>query len=99
MNLIEQLQTTLKWGEFEQWYEGWRESNKKNYHTFNIEVFKQYCLDIQKGVFEKFIESREGVFEQTEDAYCNKTFSIWTIQRGYTKNKSFEELLIWYFNN
>lgn len=102
MNLIQQLQQSPKWGEFEEWYE----QKQYNLPLVGGDYYGRWYIgldelsfEFQKGVFEKFIESREGVFEQTEDAYCNKTFSIWTIQQGYTKNKSFEKLLIWYFNN
>lgn len=96
MNLIQQLQQTPKWKEFEEWYNNYYLTNK---HVPSLNTLEQVPYEMYKGVFEKFIESQEGVFEQTEDAYCNKTFSIWTIQQGYTKNKSFEQLLIWYFNN
>lgn len=98
MNSIQQLQQTLKWKEFEEWY-------KKNYHWegYQSESFNRFIdskIEFTKGVFEKFIESQEGVFEQTSNAdFSNRTYSIWTLETGYKKSKSFEELLIWYFNN
>lgn len=57
MNIISILKKTDKWIEFEIWYEEWRKSHSKNFHTFNIAVFEQYCFDIQTGVFQKYLES------------------------------------------
>ena len=134
MNLIQQLQQTSKWKEFDAWYEIWRQSHSKNYHTFNLSVFKEYCIDIQKGVFEKFIESRgynvekqlhdipyEERAEMSEKELLKVRYKeAWFIRTAvivsdtYTPvclnpidnylNRvipfdSFEELLIWYFNN
>lgn len=70
------------------------------WEDLSIRKFKVLQFPFQKGVFEKFIESQEGVFEQTSNAdFSNRTHSIWTVETGYKKSKSFEELLIWYFNN
>ena len=108
MSLIQQLQKTPKWKEFEEWY------NKQDYsipmegylERDYIVGFDDLDFEFTKGVFEKFIESQEAVFEQTCSAdYSNKpysiwtAYSIWTVETGYKKSKSFEELLIWYFNN
>ena len=56
MNKIDQLKDTNKWKAFEIWYEQWRKLYSKNFHTFNISVFENYCFDIQRGVFEKYLE-------------------------------------------
>ena len=91
MTLIEQLQQSPKWAEFEKWYEDWRDSHKKNFHTFNIEVFENYCFDIQKGVFEKFINT---------DSYFTTGISNYYLSPANQPCKtfdSFEELVIHYF--
>lgn len=75
------------------------EDNKTNsWLGFPYEV--NFCfipLEFQKGVFEKFIESRDGTIEThyNNDDYV---YWIWT-EEGYSDFSSFEELLIWYFNN
>ena len=107
MNLIQQLQTSPKRKEFEEWYSKQSYSMNCYGESFGDEVYSHYEqgfvdleISFQKGVFEKFIERQEAVFEQTCSAdYSNKTYSIWTVETGYKKSKSFEELLIWYFNN
>jgi len=98
MNLIQQLQQTPKWEEFEEWYEKWRDSHKKNYHTFNIEVFKQYAPEIQKGVFEKFLTDNQSYIE-VDLIKLVPLYNLWSIEDGYQEFDSFEELLLWYFNN
>lgn len=93
MNLIEQIQQTPKWGKFTEWYE-----KNKHLNIPPLPIFLSYEVMLQKGVFEKFIESQHGILEQdhTGNGYC---YSIWDSQEGYDEFKSFEQLLIWYFNN
>lgn len=105
LNLTKQLQQTPKWKEFEEWY------LKQSFILPFIEIQPRYDDDpyilgfwslefeFQKGVFEKFIESNEHVFEQTSGRVGFVTYSIWQLETGYRKSNSFEELLIWYFNN
>ena len=105
MNFIEQLQQSPKWTEFEEWY-------YDKFYTYGSIPFEGwYCngdpqcgfvdlnIDLQKGVFEKFIESRG----------CNAITWVGEYQieyclhaKDYVAGKdfsTFEELLIWYFNN
>lgn len=96
LTLLEQLNKSPKWAEFEKWYEDWRDSHAKNFHTFNIEVFKNYCFDIQKGVFEKFIQS-SGYWVATHD-YSNQVSLIKDSKKYSEFDGTFEELLIYYFN-
>lgn len=105
MNLVEQLKQTPKWKLFEEWYkesiyayggihfEGWYCGGEPQ------SGFVDLSFHLQKGVFEKFIESEGDVFEQTCDRLFNNLYSIWQLESGYKKSKSFDSLLIWYFNN
>lgn len=134
MNLIQQLQTTPKWKEFEEWYnvQGYFVPLDGIYQLHR--TFIEFPIEFQKGVFEKFIESRgyniekqlhdlprEERAEMSEkdllkvrykEAWFIRTVVI--VSDTYTSiclnpvdnylNKviqfdSFEELLIWYFNN
>ena len=121
MNLIQQLQQTSKWKEFDAWY-------TEQQYCLPLR-FIELPLEFTKGVFEKFIESR-GVniekqlkdlsYEQkinlSENEMLNKRYNEeWFIKtvliiNGNYKTAflpvdqqipfgSFEELLIWYFNN
>lgn len=100
MNLIQQLQQSPKWGEFEEWYE----QKQYNLPLVGGDYYGRWYIgldelsfEFQKGVFEKFIESQGGRFELTDDD--NYIYWIWLEEKGYEEFKSFEELLIWYFNN
>lgn len=134
MNLIQQLQKTRKWKRFEKWY------NKQSYFIrFNgyyqlHQTFIELPFDFQKGVFEKFIESRgynieKGLWDflkkEKDDMDESQILKLrfkekWFIRSSVivdnyytsfclnpldniTKEtivfNSFEELLIWYFNN
>lgn len=99
MNLMKELQETSKWKEFETWYEMWRNDHKKNYHTFNIEVFKEYCIDVQKSIFEKFIESQgyEIHYMGDYDLYYKNQYIL--IDNLLPHWETFEQLLIWYFTH
>lgn len=101
MNLIQQLQATPKWKEFEEWY------NKQDYFM-PMEGFREidYIIgfddldfEFQKGVFEKFIESQgfEIHFDGNYHLYCNQSYIL--VNNKLPNWNSFEELLIWYFNN
>lgn len=104
MNLIKQLQATSKWKEFEEWY------NEKFYTYGNIPFEGWYCggdpqcgfvdlnINLQKGVFEKFIS--KDATDITVDGYLGKeTYSLILNKSEWKWFNSFEELLIWYFNN
>lgn len=106
MNLIQQIQTTPKWKEFEEWYDNF--NGTKNAHDeqvywedLSIRKFKVLQFPFQKGVFEKFIESQEGKFEQTwvGQTLGNHTYRIYDSVGNYCSTYSFEEALLWYFNN
>lgn len=133
MNLIQQLQVTPKWKEFEEWYET---QNFDIYFTpvYDYPGFTELEISFQKGVFEKFIEGRGyNIEKQLHDIpheeraelsekellkvrYKEAWFirTVVTVSNIYTPvclnpldnylNKvtpfdSFEELLVWYFNN
>lgn len=93
MNLIQQLQATPKWKEFEEWYD------KQIYHLPLLGLgeggeelgFSDLSFPFNKGVFEKFIESQDVILN-INDGYI-------TGKDVYHVANSFEELLIWYFNN
>lgn len=90
MNLIEQIQQTPKWGKFTEWYE-----KNKHLNIPPLPIFLSYEVMLQKGIFEKFIESQgqsywlgiTNTHYLTYPKVCCEEFN------------SFEELLIWYFNN
>lgn len=105
LNLIQQLQATSKWSEFQKWYKTIPELqypysiDSIKLACGNFYAFKNFPFMFQKGVFEKFIESRGcnvitwvGEYQieyclHAKDYVAGKDFS------------TFEELLIWYFNN
>ena len=102
MNLLKQLQKTSKWKEFEEWY------NKQDYTTpmegylerDYIVGFDDLAFEFTKGVFEKFIEQKFEI--HFDSSYTLYDKHIW--KYAIDNNKllicaSFEELLIWYFNN
>ena len=101
MNLIQQLQTTPKWKEFEEWY-----SKQKFYlplydfGTFD-NGFVKYEFEFQKGVFEKFI-AKDGL-DITVDGYLgDETYGISGSSPTFADWKwfdNFKQLLLWYFNN
>lgn len=120
LNLIQQLQQSPKWKEFEEWYNKWINTEEiQNYvigqfvdfaeisdqnktklgysDTYNV----NFCflpLEFQKGVFEKFIS--KDATDITVDGYLGKeTYSIGATFAQWKWFNSFEELLIWYFNN
>jgi len=102
MNLIQKLQTTPKWKEFEEWY------NKQGYYIpikgyFDENYFAGFDDDLgfefQKGVFEKFI-SKDSTNITVDGYIVNETYGIPGATFAQWKwFESFEELLIWYFNN
>ena len=126
MDLIQQLQQTPKWKEFDAWY-------TEQEYCLPLR-FIELPLEFTKGVFEKFIESRgynvekqlhdipyEERAEMSEKELLKVRYKeAWFIRTAvivsdtYTPvclnpidnylNRvvpfnSFEELLIWYFNN
>lgn len=131
MDLIQQLQQTPKWKEFEEWYNNFY---IKNNHVPSLVTLGQVPVEMYKGVFEKFIESRgcnvekqlyDIPYEERAEMSENELLKVrykeaWFIRTvvivsdTYTPvclnpidnylNRvvpfnSFEELLIWYFNN
>ncbi len=102
MNLIQQLQATPKWKEFEEWYKDRYMYGKGTDHVNNVlfeHKIKHQHFDEWKGVFEKFIES-QGYKIIT---HVEKGTSYYSLYRkgevlSYGSD-SFEKLLIWYFNN
>ena len=104
MNLIQQLQQTPKWKEFEEWYntqmvdnnyisltEVWLSPDESDV-SYQIGAL-QLPFDFLKGVFEKFIESQDHNLYQETDFYQLDSLPVTRCE------ESFEELLIWYFNN
>ena len=104
MNLIQQLQASPKWKEFEEWYKQQPEFISP-YHISEIELdcgnldaFKNFPFMLQKGVFEKFIF--ENNTDITVDGYLgNETYGIGSTFADWKWFENFEQLLIWYFNN
>lgn len=131
-NLIQQLQQTPKWKEFEEWYE------KQDFYIQMKYTYKDYWFEVldfpfQKEVFEKFIESHGFNIEKQlhnipyhdrlvmaeeeqlkiryKEAWFIRTVVIVDYYTPVCLNpidhylrqtkpfESFEELLIWYFNN
>lgn len=112
MNLIQQLQQTPKWKEFEEWY-------KKQDYTIlfgNINLHIGYRIglielpfEFQKGVFEKFIESqgyhlcterrknRNGVVIVPVLYRISEPADAWTQCLVNDNCDSFEQLLMKYF--
>ena len=99
-NLIQQLQTTPKWKEFEEWYKN--KYMNIEYASINDLIFEHrllfYHFDEWKGVFEKFI-SKDNL-NITVDGYLgNETYGIGSSFTEWNWFENFEQLLIWYFNN
>ncbi len=98
MNLIQQLQTTPKWKEFEEWF--FKQNYSVGFEYANDEsMFTELEFDLQKGVFEKFIEQNSNYFLTLITSELG-VHSI-TVENLVDKYLfySYEELLIWYFNN
>lgn len=111
-DLIQQLQTTPKWKEFEEWYIKQQVQDRGTTSWWYIDLqlkdreedrfltFPQLPFEFQKGVFEKFLESQGNIFEQSHNGGgCGYEYSIWSLENGFEMNRSLEELLLWYFNN
>ena len=117
MNLIQQLQQSPKWKEFEEWYNNYIEEvdeyeigqlvylaeitseniNDVGYcNTYGV----NFCFlppEFQKGVFEKFIAQN---YQVHYDGSYNLYNGNYVLVNGKLPHwNSFEELLIWYFNN
>lgn len=107
MNLIQQLQTTPKWKEFEKWYRIQPEFtapyliNEVELDRGNLYAFKNFPFMLQKGVFEKFIESQGFIIEQWYKISVKQMYVCLfnDAQKESIFEGTFEELLIWYFNN
>lgn len=100
MNLIKQLQATSKWKEFEEWY------NAQGYFipldgVYQLHrTFIEFPLEFTKGVFEKFIEQKFEIhFDSSYTLYHKHVWEYVIDNNKLLRCSSFEELLIWYFNN
>ncbi len=109
MNLIQQLQTTPKWKEFEDWYytqmvdsnypslaDVWLSAEESD-TSYQIGAL-QLPFDFLKGVFEKFIIDSDLIIN-VEYPLHRMEYSIRRNADVYKRFNSFEQLLIWYFNN
>lgn len=102
MNLIEKLQATPKWKEFEEWYKDRYMYGKGTDHVNNVlfdHKIKHQHFDEWKGVFEKFIESRRTkvtCFPTDSDELEYGLY--WKGHVAGMNHNSFEELLVWYFD-
>lgn len=98
MNLIQQLQATPKWKEFEEWYEQ-KQYNlpliSEDYYGRWYIGLNELSFEFQKGVFEDFIESQG----QSHWLGTYSTHYLIYPKVAYEESNSFEEFLIWYFNN
>lgn len=98
MNLVLQLQQTPKWKEFEDWYE----QQQHNIPLISGDYFGRWYIgldelgiEFQKGVFEKFIESQGQSYWHGDSGTHYLTYP----KTACEEFNSFEELLIWHFNN
>jgi len=104
MNLIQQLQATPKWKEFSKWFvqQDYPCTTLKDDHVTGChEWFVQLHPGFQKGVFEKFIESQGFIIEQWYKTSVKQMYVCLfnDAQKESIFEGTFEELLIWYFNN
>jgi predicted 2-oxoglutarate/Fe(II)-dependent dioxygenase YbiX len=103
MNLIQQLQATPKWKEFEKWYSTYygvhKAVNINLYQSSDYLGFTQLPFEFQKGMFEKFIKNNgfEIHFDGSYNLYKSNKYII--VNDRLPNWISFEQLLIWYFNN
>lgn len=92
MDLIKQLQKTPKWKEFEEWYNSFYIQNE---HVPSLVTLVQVPPEMYKGVFEKFIDSQGQSYWYGNSGTHYLTYPMIASEEF----NSFEELLIWYFNN
>ena len=103
MNLIQQLQQTPKWKDFEEWYL----LSEITSHIplcvgrYRFPPFTKMNVCFQKGIFEKFIESQGFFIEQWYKTSVKQMYVCLfnDAQKESIFEGTFEELLIWYFNN
>lgn len=102
MTLIEQLQQTPLWEKFEQWY-----LNNRDLLNFpHINYFNGLDFCFQKGVFEKFFESKELIVENTvisplnipeefrKDLYEKKICQKWYLRSTYITKTEYYTICI-----
>ena len=100
MNLIQQLQSAPKWKEFEDWYS--KQEFYLPFYDFGVfdNGFVRYEFEFQKGVFEKFIEQKFEIhFDGSYTLYHKHIWEYVIDNDKLLRCTTFEELLIWYFNN
>ena len=94
--LIEQLNKSPKWTQFEKWYkEQYYEIPLYDNHP-SLFGFIELEFDFQKSIFEKFIQSC-GYWVATHD-YSDQVSLIKDNEKYSEFDGTFEELLIYYFN-
>ena len=103
-NLIEQLKQTPKWVEFEKWwnsqYSGKAIINMESLGYICFRVWCNFPFEMQEGVFRKFIESQPRILlTHREDEYDGHYLIVKRDGGISPRLDTFEELIIWYFNN
>jgi len=96
LTLLEQLNKSPKWAEFEKWYK--EQSYEIPLYDNDLYQFGFIELpsEFQQGVFEKFIQSRECWIAKHD---CSNQVSLIKDSKKYSEfDGTFEELLIYYFN-
>ncbi len=112
MTLIDQLRKSPKWEEFQNWFfkQQYQDDRKSRWWNIGLydeivgggSVFIELPFEFQKGVFERFIyECPTQVFKQYSfvDTYGQNNFTLYMPGKKKSFHKSYEELLIHFFNN
>lgn len=92
LTMIEQLNKSPKWTQFEKWYK--EQSYVLPLYDSTLFGFRELPFEFQRGVFEKFIEDNSHIQRHTDAT----EWYLWTEKTGSKYFESFEELLIYYFN-
>ena len=102
--MIEQLKVLPLWSKFELWYhmQDFRVPQSDNLWPPIMSFEHDYSFEFQKGVFEKFLGSinyhilKESSGREASIKYC---LSIRYEPQYLFQAKTFEEVLLWAFNN
>lgn len=105
MKLTEQLKQTSKWNEFEKWFD---ETYTKNYMLrtcssfqypgtyLDFEYWCDFPFEFQEGVFKKYLEQDSVIAKYRTHWNISVLKEDYLIQDDFD---TFEEIILWYFNN
>jgi hypothetical protein len=98
MSLIEQLKQTPKWSGFEKWWcdNYFLKVLVYNHINISFECFCSFPFEFQEGVFKKFIEQDSVIAKYRTHYNISVLKEDCLIQDDFN---TFEELILWYFNN